>query len=177
MQSNGGIQQKKKFPSPHVLVLLFGMIVVFSILTHFIPSGEFDRIETDDGRTEVVDGTYHAVEDNPTDFLGIFEAIHKGLVEGSGIVSFILIIGGAFGILNATRAIDSGMIKIAEKSHGKEIIIIPIAMIFFSLGGATFGMSEETIPFILIFIPLALRVGFDSMVGVAVVLVGVYAGY
>ncbi|HLQ70934.1 MAG TPA: C4-dicarboxylate ABC transporter permease [Bacillota bacterium] len=177
MQSNGGIQQKKKFQSPHVFVLLFGMIVVFSILTHFIPSGEFDRIETDDGRTEVVDGTYHAVEDNPTDFLGIFEAIHKGLVEGSGIVSFILIIGGAFGILNATRAIDSGMIKIAEKSHGKEIIIIPIAMIFFSLGGATFGMSEETIPFILIFIPLALRVGFDSMVGVAVVLVGVYAGY
>ena len=178
MQSKDGAQKKKrKFEFPHVFVLLFGMIVIFSVLTYFIPSGEFDRIETDDGRTEVVDGTYHAVEDNPTDFLGIFEAIHKGLVEGSGIVSFILIIGGAFGILNATRAIDSGMIKIAEKSHGKEIIIIPIAMIFFSLGGATFGMSEETIPFILIFIPLALRVGFDSMVGVAVVLVGVYAGY
>lgn len=169
--------KKKKFEFPHVFVLLFAMIVIFSILTHFIPSGEFDRVETDDGQTVVVDGTYHEVEGNPVGFFGIFEMVHKGLVEGSGILSFILIIGGAFGILNATRAIDSGMIKIAEKTKGKEIIIIPIAMTFFSLGGATFGMSEETIPFVLIFIPLALRIGFDSIVGVAMVLVGVYAGY
>lgn len=176
MQSSNGTK-KKKFAFPHVFVLLFGMIVVFSILTHFIPSGEFERVETDDGQTVVVDGTYHEVEENPVGFFGVFEMVHKGLVEGSGILSFILIIGGAFGILNATRAIDSGMIKIAEKTKGKEIIIIPIAMTFFSLGGATFGMSEETIPFVLIFIPLALRIGFDSIVGVAMVLVGVYAGY
>lgn len=169
--------KKKKFAFPHVFVLLFAMIVIVSVLTHFIPAGEFDRDETDTGETVVVDGTYHEVEGDPIDFFGIFQIVHKGMVEGADVIFFILIIGGAFGILNATKAIDSALIWIAHKTEGKELIIIPIAMTFFSLGGATFGMSEETIPFVLIFIPLALRVGFDSIVGVAMVLVGVYSGY
>ncbi|GAB4074121.1 YfcC family protein [Barrientosiimonas marina] len=176
-KSGNTIGNKKKFEFPHVFVLLFGMIIIFSILTHFIPAGEFDRVDTDDGQTEIVEGTYHQVEDNPIGFFDIFQMVHKGMVEGSGIIAFILIIGGAFGVLNATKSIDTSLIRISEKMKGKEILIIPIVMTLFSLGGATFGMSEETIPFVLIFIPLALRIGYDSIVGVAMVLVGVYAGY
>lgn len=169
--------KKRRFEFPHVFVLLFSIIVIVSILTYFIPSGEFERDVTEDGRTVIVDGTYEQVSGETIGFFDIFQMIHKGIVEGADIVSFILIIGGAFGILNATRAIDSGLIWIAERTKGRELIIIPIVMTFFALGGATFGMSEETIPFVLIAIPLALRVGFDSIVGIAMVLVGVYAGY
>src|SRR5699024_219491 len=82
-----------------------------------------------------------------------------------------------FGVMNATKSIDSGLLWISNRLAGKEIIIIPIVMTLYSLGGATFGMAEETIPFVLISIPLALRMGFDSIVGVAMVLVGVYSGY
>src|SRR5699024_3870900 len=90
---------------------------------------------------------------------------------------FIFIVGGAFGIVNATRAIEVGLSTVAKKMSGRELLIIPAVMTLFALGGATFGMAEETIPFILILVPLALKLGFDSMVGVAMVLVGVYEGF
>ena len=176
-KATSNAQKRKKFEFPHVFVLLFGIIVLVAILTHFIPAGEYERGETSDGRLEVIDGTYHAVERTTIDFFDVFQLFHKGIVEGADIIAFILIIGGAFGILNATRSIDSGFAWISNKLEGKEIIIIPIVMTLYSLGGATFGMSEETIPFVLISIPLALRMGFDSIVGVAMVLVGVYSGY
>src|SRR5699024_2817641 len=169
--------RKKKFEFPHVFALLFALIVIMSVLTYVIPAGEYERETTDDGRTVVVDGTYHAVESNPTDFLGIFEAVHKGMEQSAGIIFFIFIVGGAFGIVNATKAIEVGLSTVAKKMSGRELLIIPAVMTLFALGGATFGMAEETIPFILILVPLALKLGFDSMVGVAMVLVGVYAGF
>lgn len=148
-----------------------------SILTYVIPAGEFDREVTDEGQTVVIDGTYHEVEPNPVGFFGIFQAVHKGMVNGSGIIFFILIVGGAFGILNATKSIEAGLSTVSLKMSGKELYIVPVVMVLFSLGGATFGMAEETIPMILIMVPLAIKLGFDSMVGTAMVLVGIYAGY
>lgn len=169
--------KNKKFEFPHVFALIFGLVVLMAVLTYVIPAGEYDRETIDDGQTVVVDGTYHTVESNPTSFLGIFEAIHKGMEESAGIIFFILIVGGAFGILTRTKAIEIGLSRVAHKMSGKEMLIIPVVMTLFALGGATFGMAEETIPFILILIPLALKLGFDSIVGVAMVLVGVYAGF
>lgn len=169
--------KKKKFEFPHVFALLFFMIILTALFTYFIPSGEYDREITEDDRTVVIDGTYHEVEGTSIGFFDIFQIVHKGMVEGSSIIFFILIIGGAFGILNATKSIDTALLKISTKAKGREAIIIPIVMAFFSLGGATFGMSEEIIPFILIMIPLALRLGYDSIVGLAMVIVGVYSGY
>src|SRR5699024_5557668 len=83
--------KKKKFQFPHVFVILFSLIVIMAILTYIIPAGEYDRQMTDDGREVVVDGTYHLVESNPTDFLGIFQAVHKGMENGAGIIFFIFI--------------------------------------------------------------------------------------
>lgn len=170
-------KRRKKFEFPHIFVILFGLIIVMAILTYVIPAGEFDRETTESGRTVVVDGTYHTVESNPTTFIGIFEAVHKGMEKGAGIIFFIFIVGGAFGILTTTRAIEVGLSTVARKMSGKEMLIIPVVMTLFALGGATFGMAEETIPFVLILVPLALKLGFDSFVGVAMVLVGVYAGF
>lgn len=146
-------------------------------LTYVIPAGEYERETIEGDRTVVVDGTYHTVESNPTSFFGVFEAIHKGMEQGAGIIFFILIVGGAFGILTSTKAIEVGLSRVAYRMAGKEMLIIPVVMTVFALGGATFGMAEETIPFILILVPLALKLGFDSLVGVAMVLVGVYAGF
>lgn len=172
-QSSG----KKKFQFPHVFVILFSLIVIMSILTYIIPAGEYDRGVTEDGTEVVIDGTYETVASNPTGFFGIFQAVHRGMEEGAGIIFFIFIVGGAFGILNATKAIETGLSAVSNKMQGKELFIIPVVMTLFSLGGATFGMAEEAIPMILILVPLAIKLGFDSMVGTAMVLVGIYAGF
>src|SRR5699024_9059986 len=117
---------KSKFEFPHVFAILFSLIIVMALLTYVIPAGEYDREITDEGETVVVDGTYHTVESSPVGFFGIFQAVHKGMVEGAGIIFFILIVGGAFGILNATKAIESGLGSVSSKMIGKEIYIIPV---------------------------------------------------
>ncbi|WP_130859754.1 YfcC family protein [Gracilibacillus phocaeensis] len=168
---------KKKFTFPHVFVLLFGLIILTSLLTYIIPAGEFEREMNEQGRTVVIDGTYQAVSSNPTGFFGIFEAVHKGMVQGAEIIFFIFIVGGAFGILSATQAIETGFASVATKLASKEVYLIPIVMLLFALGGGTFGMSEETIPFIMILVPLALKLGFDSLVGAGMVIIGSCIGF
>ncbi|GGB52859.1 C4-dicarboxylate ABC transporter [Lentibacillus populi] len=168
---------KKKFEFPHVFAILFALIIITAVLSYVIPAGEYEREVNEAGETVVVDGTYHTVDSNPVGFLGIFEAVHKGMVEGAGIIFFIFIVGGAFGILNATKAIEAGFASISARMAGKEIYLIPVVMVLFALGGGTFGMSEETIPFILILVPLAIKMGFDSLVGAGMVIVGSCAGF
>jgi uncharacterized ion transporter superfamily protein YfcC len=104
----------------------------------------------------------------------------KGFVEAAQIIGFVLIVGGAFAVLQKTEAIDS-MIKSLARAHTHSAFVraalIPVFVTMFSLGGATFGMSEEAIPFILIFVPLALALGYDSIVGVSIPFVGSQVGF
>ncbi|MCT1901429.1 YfcC family protein [Oceanobacillus sojae] len=171
---------KKKWEFPHVFALMFGLIIITAILTYFIPAGEYDRetkIVGDQERTVVINDTYHEVEGSPTGFFEIFETVHKGMTQSADIIFFIFIVGGAFGILNATKAIETGLANLSMKMADKEIYLIPVIMTLFALGGGTFGMSEETIPFIMILVPLAMKLGFDSLTGAAMVIMGSGAGF
>ena len=113
---------------------------------------------------------------------GILNYVFEGLVTGDkygsaiGIVAFILVIGGAFGVLLRTGAIDSGIHAFIKVSRGYEFLTIPALFILFSLGGAIFGMSEETIPFAMIVIPFVVAMGYDSLVGVGVTFVASQVG-
>lgn len=175
--SNEVSTSKKKFQFPHVFIILFGFVVLVSAITYFIPAGEFERETNADGRTIVVDGTYSSVDASPIGFFDIFQTIHTGMVQASEIIFFIFLVGGAFGILRATNTLESAFGSLSKKLVGKELWIIPVVMLFFSVAGATFGMAEEAIPFILIMVPVALMMGFDSIVGTAAILVGVYSGF
>ncbi|SFB12269.1 Uncharacterized membrane protein YfcC, ion transporter superfamily [Lentibacillus halodurans] len=167
----------KNFSAPHPFVILFAVIILLAVSTYFIPAGEYERTTNEDGQTIVVDGSYHSVESNPAGFMEIFQAVHQGMVEGAAIIFFIFIVGGAFGIFRATNTIEAALGSISSKVMGKEIYLIPVVMLFFGVAGASFGMFEETLPFILIMVPVAMKLGFDSMVGTAMVLVGVSAGF
>jgi len=92
-------------------------------------------------------------------------------------VAFVLIVGGAFGIILRTGAIERGLVALAERLAGKGILVIPIAMTLFSLGGATFGMSEEVIPLYAIFISLMFALGYDSMTAILILFLGTQIGY
>jgi len=170
-----------KFKAPNTYFLIFSIIIITAVLTWIIPSGEYNR-STMNGREVVVADSFHSVESNPQGIGAILMAPIRGFTNKSAalIVGFILIVGGVFAILSKTRAIDAAIMVVA-KAHYKspiiEMLYIPIFMVIFSLGGGSFGMGEEVIPFILIFVPLTLALGYDSIVGVAIPFVGAGAGF
>lgn len=109
----------------------------------------------------------------------VTEAPMKGFSDKSGVIAFILILGGAFGMIMATGAIDSGLRSLVAfmSARRQDWLLLPVLMFVFSFGGAIFGMSEEVIPFALITIPLALRLGYDSITGLCMSYVGAHLGF
>ncbi|RDY29158.1 putative basic amino acid antiporter YfcC [Romboutsia weinsteinii] len=168
-------EKKKGFKIPHTFTIIFSLIVLMAGLTWIVPSGEFAR-EDVDGRSVVVPGTYQEVDSNPQGVTDIFTAPINGFIDAAEVVGFVLLVGGAFGIVNKTGAIEAGIGHAVSKMRGLEFLIIPVSMILFALGGSTFGMCEETLPFYMIFIPLMTSLGYDSLTGIAVVFMGAATG-
>jgi len=168
----------KKFRLPHTYALLFFIIVLVTILTYIVPAGEFDRAEDPKtGRIFVVADSFHNVEKSPVSPFGVFKAIPKGMEKAGYIIFFVLMIGGSFGILQGTGAIDAGIGRVVQKMQGREKLIIPVTMFIFSLAGAMLGSAEEMLPFYPIVISLSLALGFDTITGTAMVLLGAGAGF
>jgi uncharacterized ion transporter superfamily protein YfcC len=113
---------------------------------------------------------------------GFLNYIFEGLVTGDkygsavGIVALILVVGGSFGIIMRTGAIDAGIYAFIRKTKGLEKFALPMLFFLFSLGGATFGMSEEVIPFAMIMVPFVIALGYDSIVAVTVTYVASQVG-
>lgn len=169
----------KKFKFPDTLTIVLVILVVFIALTWIIPAGEFDRTMKE-GREIVVPGSYERVEPKPQGVGAFLTAPIRGFIGAAQIIGFVFLVGGAFGIIHATGAINAGLhsiIEFSKKNPGKKHLIIPFVMVLFSLAGATFGMSEEVLVFIMITIPLALALGYDSIVGVAMPFIGAGAGF
>ena len=162
---------KKKITIPHTFTIIFLLIVVIAILTWIIPSGEFQRINVD-GRMVVNPGTYRQVAPNPQGIQDVFKAPIDGFIDAAEVVGFVLLVGGAFGIVNKTGAIESGINHTVKKLNKLQVLIIPVSMILFGLGGSTFGMNEETLPFYMIFIPLMMNLGYDSLTAISTVFIG-----
>lgn len=176
--SNDKPFKEKKFKqAPHPFIILFIVIIIMAALTYLIPAGQYERIVNDDGRTLVVDGSYTTIEGDQAGVLDIFNAIHKGMVQSAPIIFFIFIVGGSFNLFRESRAIEGAFGSLSTKMKGREMLLIPVIMMFFGVAGAAVGMFEEVLPFIMILVPIAIVMGFDSMVGAAMVIVGVSAGF
>ena len=164
---------------PNTFVLLFAILALIAISTWLVPGGQYDSI-TVDGKPRIDPHSFHYVASDPQGLVALMMAPIKGFVEAALIIGFVLIVGGAFSVLQKTEAIDA-MIKSVARAHTSSAAvratIIPVFVTMFSLGGATFGMSEEAIPFILIFVPLALALGYDSIVGVSIPFIGSQVGF
>ena len=113
---------------------------------------------------------------------GFLNYVFEGLVSGDrsgsavGICALILVVGGAFGIIMKTGAIDAGIYAFIKKTRGLERLALPLLFLLFSLGGATFGMAEECIPFAMIMVPFVIALGYDSIVAVTVTYVASQVG-
>ncbi len=168
--------KKRRFSVPHVYVLLLGLILICSILSYCIPAGQYGTTVVD-GK-EMIDSTsYQTVESTPVTLMQFLSAVPRGMQESAQIIFFIFIVGGAFAILQESGAIEGGIGRLIRMLKGKTLVILPVILLLFSLGGAIFGMSEETIPFIPIFVSLCIAMGYDSITGAAIVLCGSAAGF
>ena len=197
--------KKKKFQMPHTFVIIFGVVCLAALLTAFIPLGKYETTEvtymqngTEKTRTVLDPESFEYVLDEngnkvtsltplfgTEDFgkQGVLNYVFEGMTTGDkwgtavGIIAFILVVGGAFGIVLKTGAVDSGILKIISITKGKEIILIPILTILFSLGGAIFGMGEEAIPFVMIVVPMFIALGYDAVVGIMCTYVATQIGF
>ena len=171
---------------PHTFTIVFALIVLAAVLTWVVPAGEYTRV-VEGGREVVVNDSFHRVDAAPQTWQ-IFSALFNGFVDKADIIIFILMVGGAFWILNNSHAIDVGVMSFLRRVRrlsrykliqwlGVENIIITLVMMMFSLFGAIFGMSEETIAFVVVFIPLAIQMGYDSIVGVCMCYVAAHIGF
>lgn len=152
-----------RFKVPNTYVIIFFVILVAAVSTWFVPDGKPQTWQ-------------------------IFSALYEGFSQQAGIIAFVLIIGGAFWVVNSTKAVDEGIRRFITKvSHlerfspvrklGVGNIVITLVMLLFGLFGAVFGMSEETIAFVAVVIPLAKSLGYDEIVGVCMVYVAAHVGF
>lgn len=174
---------KKSFQFPTAFTILFALIVLVAVSTWFLPAGEYNRAMNEAmGREAPIPGTYHKVNPAPQGIGSIILAPIAGLYDPSllgssasaaiDVAVFVLIIGGFLGVMTRTGAIDAGIGWLLHKLQGREILMIPILMLAFAFGGTSYGMAEESLAFYALIIPVFIRAGYDSVTGVAVIMLG-----
>lgn len=182
-------QEKKKFKMPTAFTILF-FIIVFMVLLSWILywSGvsyestrwieEYWYLDDETSLWVHVAGHYENYVGNikAMGILDTFLGILQGFVNRAEIIIFILVLGAFIYIVLETKSLEAFTQSISKKLGNKSIALIPILMLFFSFGGTTYGMAEETLGFYLILIPLILSMGYDKLTGLMVVLVGAGAG-
>lgn len=169
----------RTFRMPHTLVIVGSLIVFVLVLAWLLPSGTYQTVEKA-GRQVTIPGTYQQVAKVWLGPQWLVLAPIKGFLDGALIIAFLLLIGGAFSVIQATGTIEFAIRRItavlATRPHLTKLVI-PVLMIVFSLAGSVFGMAEEVIPFVLITVPLAISLGYDSIVGTAIPFLGAAAGF
>ena len=143
---------KNKYKLPTAYTILFSITVVIGIITQFIP------------------------EINQASLSDVLMAPINGLKDAIDISLYVLLMGGFLGVVNKTGALDAGIGSVVRKLNGKELFLIPILMVIFSLGGSGYGMAEETLAFYALITTAMLAAGFDSLTSVATILLGAGCG-
>lgn len=158
---------KRKMPNTYVLIA--ALIVLCAVATWVVPGGQY--VTAEDGSV-----TYEAADAVPQTWQ-VFSAVYHGFVKQAGIIVFILVVGGAFWLLNATGAVSAGITRFITAVGKRDAWVLAALTVLFSLGGAVFGMSEETIPFVGIVVPLVVSMGYDALMGMLVVYVAANIGF
>ena len=179
--------KQKQFSMPDASIILLCVAVVAYMATVFITPGVFNA---ESGSHTVQLSQYQAVNDqqSPPVFaqggdIGLANVLFEGLVSGDkygaaiGVMAFILITGGAFGIIMKTGAINNGIMALINKTKRVEWLFIPLLFLLFSLGGAVFGMGEEAIAFCIVLLPIMQQLGYDAKVTVLTTYVATQIGF
>ena len=170
------VKRQREFP--HSIVILCALILLSVILTWIVPAGQFERVaDPNTGRQIVKAGTFQYMDQNPVGIMGMFESVSSGMQAAGNVVFMVLIIGGAFEIINHTGALTAFLAQAAHKFRDKGIIMVPVATLVFSVMGCIMSLSEIYIAFAPLGVVFARALGFDAIVGIAIVILGMYVGF
>lgn len=170
----------KLFSNLNPLTLLFVLVVLVAILSYFIPAGEFERIvDPVTGKTVVAAGTYHQIAQNAATPIDVMLSFDAGIKKASSIISFLLLIGGALGVITSTGAIEAALSQMVDrfKSDKSRGFVIAGVMFFFLFCSSTFGMGQEMMAFAPFIIVLMVSLGFDTITAIGSMILGYAIGY
>lgn len=182
---------------PHVFALLTIIILVASIFSYIIPSGQYQRKEVQVGlltRTVVIPDSFQQIPKHysmkgvfvgdevegkatPVSIFGFLKAIPKGLEESADIIFFIFLIGGAFGMVKRTGTITAVIQALINKFSNSGTALTIVLMLCISIAGSTLGMGEEFIPLVPVFLYVSHKLGYDKLYGLALVFVSAEIGF
>ncbi|HVS30110.1 MAG TPA: AbgT family transporter [Thermoanaerobaculia bacterium] len=168
---------EQRFRVPHTLVLLFGMIVAALLLTYVLPQGSFERTKNEEGREQVVPGSYQRAPGERLSPLAAFTAIPRGFAAAQEIIFFVFIVGGAFAVFRATGAADALISFLLARMRNVPALLIAGGIFVFAAGSATIGMAEEYIPFVPILLALCVALGYDVVTAIGILCIGYGTGY
>ncbi len=181
------IMKNKQFTMPDASIILLSVAVIAYLATLFITPGFFNA---EQGSNRVELAQYQPVTQSTSapifaegGEIGLANVLFEGLVSGDkygatiGVMAFILITGGAFGIIMKTGAINNGIMALIHKTQRVEWLFIPLIFLLFSLGGAVFGMGEEAIAFCIVLLPIMKQLGYDAKVTVLTTYVATQIGF
>ncbi|WP_018600028.1 YfcC family protein [Mycobacterium sp. 155] len=169
--------RRKILKIPHPFVILTGVVALMALLTHVIPAGAYKRVTNSLG-VEVLDpGSFHQVASTPVTLMQFLTSIPRGLVEAGWIVALCFFVGGAFEVISRIGLIPAMVESLANRFSSRKTMIIPVLILVFATIDAFIGTPELIVVYVPIVLPLMLRLGFDSITGVAVVLCGSAAGF
>jgi uncharacterized ion transporter superfamily protein YfcC len=178
--------------APDTLLIVALVALLVALVVAFVPPGRFADVSSHEGSREVSIAleSYQRSGDAQAvplfaegGKLGLLNLPFEGLVAGDkfgsavGIAAFLLVLGGSFGVLMRTGAIDRSLTGFVARFEQRMEILIPGLFLLFSLGGAIFGMGEETIPFVLILVPVFARLGLNAITVVLVTFVATQIGF
>lgn len=184
-------KNNKPMQMPDAFVILFFVVFIAWLLTYLVPAGFFQLTTNTAGDQIINADSFQYAQESISGLpifatngeMGLVNYAFEGMTSGSrmgsaiGVMMFILIVGGAFGVIMATGAINNGILALIAKTQSLQTAIIPIIFFTFSLGGAVFGMGEEAIAFCILLYPLMLALGYDAITTVLITYVATQIGF
>lgn len=172
------LQDVHEVKSVNPMVILACIIILAAIATYVVPAGTFDRVPIEGTDYEgIVQGSYHHVDNSPIAPFDVFVSFTKGLQNAAYIIFFLLILGGVFKIVETTGALHAGINNMIKATAGKEVILVPICLIVFSLISATAACCEEYLAFLPLMYMVCMGCGFDSILAVGLLFCSSAVGY
>lgn len=173
-----GIGQRLLNLIPHPLAILVIFVFLGALASYILPAGAYNRqMDPAIGKIIVESGSYHEIERTPVSIAEAVKCLPEGCAGVASIVFFVILMGGGFGILEATGALKAGIDQILKKYSSKRILIVVAMTVLLSICSSTFGMSAEMLAFTPFLITMSIGLGYDALVGVAIPVIGMISGF
>jgi len=169
--------RKKTFKVPHTMTILFCVMLLCAVLTYVAPTGNYDRVATGSGGSVIDPDTYHAVDRNPTSPVDFMMAVPKGLQQQVTVFCMVLCSLGGIQLLNESKAIDAGILTLIRKYRKAELPAIVGMAVVYGVIGVTASWTIGFTPFIPITIAVVQALGYDALLGAAIVILPAASGW